>query len=213
MKSTGVILYGIGFSAQLLFSGRVLAHWVMSERAGRVLSPVSFWAMSAVASLLMMTYGVLRNDIVILSGQIIGYYIYLRNLHLQQTWIRIPSAGRWFALLAPAVALAWLELTQSHSLSHILERGQISRTLMVWGFLGQIVFTLRFVYQWFRAEQAQRSYFPIGFWTISLAGSMMVFSYAVFRRDPVLFLGQLFGLLAYSRHLYLGLRSRLSSSG
>lgn len=208
MRSTDVIQYGIGFSAQLLFSGRVLTHWVLSERAGKVLSPVSFWVMSAVASLLMMTYGILRNDIVILCGQSIGYYIYLRNLHLQRVWIRIPSAGRWLALLAPAMALALLEQTQSHSLRYILERGQISGTLMTWGFLGQIVFTLRFVYQWFHSELVHRSFFPNGFWIISIAGSIMIVSYAFFRRDPVLFLGQLIGLLAYSRNLYLGLRLR-----
>jgi len=213
MRLANAAVYGIGFLAQFLFSCRILTHWVMSERAGRVLSPVSFWMMSAVASLLMLAYGVLRNDIVIVCGQIVAYYIYLRNLHLQQAWRRLPAAGRWIVLLAPVMALAWLEQTQNHNLGNILERGQISEPLMIWGFLGQIVFTLRFVYQWVCAEKAHHSFFPIGFWIISIVGSMMVVSYAVFRRDPVLFLGQVFGLLAYSRNLYLGRRPRVKQDG
>jgi lipid-A-disaccharide synthase-like uncharacterized protein len=34
----------------------------------------------------------------------------------------------------------------------------------------------------------------------------MVLSYAIFRKDPVLFVGQLFGLIVYSRNIFLGLR-------
>jgi lipid-A-disaccharide synthase-like uncharacterized protein len=35
---------------------------------------------------------------------------------------------------------------------------------------------------------------------------MMLLSYAVFRKDPVLFVGQLFGVVVYSRNILLGLR-------
>ena len=43
---------------------------------------------------------------------------------------------------------------------------------------------------------------------INTAGSIMVLSYAVFRKDPVLFIGQLFGVVVYSRNIVLGLRHR-----
>jgi lipid-A-disaccharide synthase-like uncharacterized protein len=77
---------------------------------------------------------------------------------------------------------------------------------MAWGVIGQCIFTFRFVYQWLYSEKRKQSMLPIGFWIISITGSMMVLSYAIFRKDPVLFVGQLFGVIVYSRNIALGLR-------
>ena len=79
---------------------------------------------------------------------------------------------------------------------------------MIWGGLGQAVFTFRFVYQWYHSERLKESVIPNGFWVISLAGSLMIISYAIFRLDPVLIIGQLFGVVAYSRNFYLGLQKK-----
>jgi lipid-A-disaccharide synthase-like uncharacterized protein len=40
----------------------------------------------------------------------------------------------------------------------------------------------------------------------------MIITYAIFRLDPALFIGQLFGLGAYSRNLFLGLRQRATAT-
>jgi lipid-A-disaccharide synthase-like uncharacterized protein len=81
---------------------------------------------------------------------------------------------------------------------------------MAWGIIGQGVFTFRFIYQWLYSEKRQQSILPIGFWIISIIGSSMVLSYAIFRKDPVLFVGQIFGAVVYSRNILLGLRQRRS---
>jgi lipid-A-disaccharide synthase-like uncharacterized protein len=44
---------------------------------------------------------------------------------------------------------------------------------------------------------------PAGFWIISLAGSIIIVSYGLFRRDPVLILGQSIGFISYTRNLVL----------
>jgi lipid-A-disaccharide synthase-like uncharacterized protein len=60
------------------------------------------------------------------------------------------------------------------------------------------------------SEKRKQSLLPIGFWIISIIGSAMLLSYAILRKDPVLFIGQLFGIFVYSRNILLGLRhSRL----
>ncbi|HBG19411.1 MAG TPA: lauroyl acyltransferase, partial [Desulfobulbaceae bacterium] len=59
----------------------------------------------------------------------------------------------------------------------------------------QFVFTFRFIIQWFYTEKVEESVLPIGFWIFSIIGSVMVLSYAVIRKDPVLFVGQLFGFV------------------
>jgi lipid-A-disaccharide synthase-like uncharacterized protein len=207
-------IYSLGLCAQLLFSARILIQWVKSEKAGQVLSPDSFWITSLIASLLLMIYGVLRNDLVIIGGQIISYYIYLRNLYFKDLWQQLPAFLQWLILAFPLVALLLLAfgnqmgLASRYSLAYLLDHHRISGTLLAWGGLGQVIFTFRFVYQWYYSERRQESVIPLGFWFISLVGSGMIVSYAVIRLDPVLFIGQLFGLVAYSRNLVLGLRQR-----
>jgi lipid-A-disaccharide synthase-like uncharacterized protein len=76
------------------------------------------------------------------------------------------------------------------------------------GFLGQALFSMRFIIQWITSEKQKKSVFPTAFWYFSLAGGVTLLSYAIFRQDPVFILGQAGGLLVYSRNLYFVLRDR-----
>ena len=76
------------------------------------------------------------------------------------------------------------------------------------GFLGQALFTARFLVQWVQSERQRRSVTPIAFWHFSLAGGVVLLLYAMHRRDPVFILGQAGGLLIYSRNLWLIGRER-----
>jgi lipid-A-disaccharide synthase-like uncharacterized protein len=211
MNNSDYFIYSIGLLAQLLFSARLLMQWISSEKAGRVLSPTSFWTTSIMASILLMIYGALRNDLVIIGGQIISYFIYLRNLTFKNMWQGIPFPIRWSAIIFPFAAIAWLFFSDSYNLGYFLAHNKIAGPLVAWGGLGQVVFTFRFVYQWYWAERLQKSVIPNGFWMISLIGSLMIISYAILRLDPILFIGQIFGIFAYSRNLLIGQRENIKS--
>ncbi|HEY7482583.1 MAG TPA: lipid-A-disaccharide synthase N-terminal domain-containing protein [Gemmatimonadales bacterium] len=71
------------------------------------------------------------------------------------------------------------------------------------GFLGQALFSMRFLVQWLRSERAGRSVVPIAFWYLSLGGGLLLLSYAIHRRDPVFILGQGTGVIVYLRNLHL----------
>ena len=75
--------------------------------------------------------------------------------------------------------------------------------LMIWGSAGQIIFTFRFVYQWIYSEKRNDSFLPLGFWIISTVGSLMIFTYAIYRLDPVLFAAHSLGLFIYIRNILL----------
>ena len=71
------------------------------------------------------------------------------------------------------------------------------------GLAGQALFSMRFLIQWIMSERARRSVMPITFWYFSLAGGIVLLTYAIYRRDPVFMLGQGTGLIVYSRNLWL----------
>ena len=71
------------------------------------------------------------------------------------------------------------------------------------GLLGQALFSLRFLVQWWRSEREQRSVIPIAFWYLSLGGGLLLLCYAIHRQDPVFVLGQLTGVFVYLRNLHL----------
>lgn len=205
------LIFAIGFLAQILFSARQLTQWVSSERAGKILSPILFWQLSIFASFLLIVYGILRNDPAIIMGQIITYGVYIRNLYFFGFWKKIPLLPRILAYIFPILAVSMLLIGETYNIQTVFSNDDISTTLLTWGITGQIVFTFRFIYQWFYSEKRKQSILPMGFWIISLTGSFMVLSYAIVRKDPVLFTGQLFGLVVYGRNIIIGMRQRKSN--
>src|SRR5262245_37351532 len=74
---------------------------------------------------------------------------------------------------------------------------------VAFGFLGQALFTMRFLVQWVASEKQGRSVVPIWFWYFSLLGGAILVVYAVGRGDLVIALGQATGLFVYARNLML----------
>ena len=48
----------------------------------------------------------------------------------------------------------------------------------------------------------RRSVVPETFWYLSLAGGLILLAYAIHRADPVIALGQLFGIVVYARNIW-----------
>lgn len=79
------------------------------------------------------------------------------------------------------------------------------------GFLGQALFSARFIVQWVVSEVRRESIVPYVFWWFSLGGGATLLAYAIWRQDPVFIAGQAFGLVVYLRNLMLiraGARTR-----
>jgi lipid-A-disaccharide synthase-like uncharacterized protein len=71
------------------------------------------------------------------------------------------------------------------------------------GGLGQAVFAARFLLQWVVSERRGQSVIPVPFWWFSIAGSLIVLAYAIWRKDPIFILGQSTGCIVYVRNLLL----------
>jgi len=84
---------------------------------------------------------------------------------------------------------------------------QVSWVVMI-GYAGQALFTMRFLVQWIASERAGKSVIPLAFWFFSLGGGMLLFGYALYIKDPVFILGQGLGVFIYMRNLYFIQRER-----
>lgn len=197
------MIYVIGFLAQICFSGRLLFQWIMSEKAKQVVSPSIFWLLSLLGSYLLFFYGWLRDDFAIILGQFISYYIYIWNLDIKNNWKKIPRPIRYILIATPFLAISYMFSESRAFISQFFRNEDVPLWLLIYGSLGQIIFTLRFIYQWVYSRKRHESILPLGFWLISLLGSAIIVSYAIVRHDPVMILGQSTGLVVYIRNIWI----------
>lgn len=202
------LIYAVGFLAQAFFSARILVQWILSERAKRVLSPSIFWILSIAGAYLLCIYGWMRHDFSIVLGQFISYYIYLWNLRIKGVMSHVWIGFRILLLATPVVAICFVAGDATNVLTRFFGNADVPMWMVIYGSIGQVLFTLRFIYQWLVSRSDGESVLPPGFWIISIIGSSIIVSYAVMRLDPVLILGQSFGLVAYIRNLIIGQKNR-----
>ena len=80
---------------------------------------------------------------------------------------------------------------------------EIEVIFLIIGFIGQGLFASRFIVQWIYSEKKGESQIPLVFWYLSIFGGIGLLVYAIFRKDPVIILGQTFGIFIYLRNLIL----------
>lgn len=205
------IVYSIGFIAQIMFSSRMVVQWITSERQRKVITPTLFWSMSLFASFLLFLYGYLREDFAIMLGQSLTYFIYIRNLQLQGQWIKFPRLVRYFLFVFPVLIVIFYFNNNVIDRDILFRNEDIPFWLLVLGIVSQLVFTFRFVYQWIYSEYKKESSLPLGFWLLSLSGSLLILTYAIFRKDPVLLLGHGLGFIIYARNIILIRKTNVES--
>ena len=93
-------------------------------------------------------------------------------------------------------------------ISYFSSLSQLEVIFLIVGFTGQLIFASRFVVQWIYSEKKGRSEIPLIFWYLSILGGIGLLIYAIFRKDPVIIMGQSFGIFIYIRNLVLIYRSK-----
>ncbi|MCM4155541.1 lipid-A-disaccharide synthase N-terminal domain-containing protein [Gramella sp. AN32] len=197
------IIFSIGFLAQLLFSARLISQWIMSEKSKEVETPVMFWILSLLGAILLFTYGYLRHDFAIMLGQFLIYGVYWRNLQLQGEWNNRNLPFKVLITIFPFGFAAYILFFGSLTWTEVFQGENLAGWLIALGIFGQLVYTSRFFYQWYYSEKHQESSLPLGFWVLSLSGSILLFTYGIFRNDPVLIAAHFFGGIIYMRDMYI----------
>jgi lipid-A-disaccharide synthase-like uncharacterized protein len=79
------------------------------------------------------------------------------------------------------------------------------------GFLGQAMFSVRFILQWIASEKRKESIIPVAFWYFSLGGGWILLVYAIRQMDPVFIAAYLLNPIIYVRNPYfIHKRNKLS---
>lgn len=80
-KHPETIMIIVGFGGQFLFAMRFIIQWIKSEREQKSVIPIAFWYFSIGGGAILLLYAIWRQDPVIICGQGLGLFIYLRNLY------------------------------------------------------------------------------------------------------------------------------------
>jgi len=201
-------IYALGFFAQSIFGTRLIVQLLISERKGKVVSPTIFWQLSLLASFLFLIYGIIRNDFVIILGQTLSYFIYIRNLQLKNNWKEIPVLLRFVLFCLPFIALAYISFFSDGKMDQIFSHTDLTNPIVFMGAIGQLMLNFRFIYQWYYSEKHKDSILPLGFWIISSFASVMILTYATYRIDPVLLVAQSMGIVVYLRNIFIFFKAK-----
>jgi lipid-A-disaccharide synthase-like uncharacterized protein len=80
------------------------------------------------------------------------------------------------------------------------------------GWVGNLVFTSRFIVQWYATEKSKRVVVPQAFWWLSLVGSLTLLCYSIFQKDSVFIFAYAFSWFPYLRNLVIHRRNKAAST-
>jgi lipid-A-disaccharide synthase-like uncharacterized protein len=203
--ASNILWNSVAGAAQVIFGIRFAWQWIVSERRRESVVPTSFWYFSLVGGLLLATYALARDPVILVSA-VPGVVIYARNIALvSRTGSRAFGYIAFAVLISVAASLAIGEHRWSEWVSSYKARFWQTPEDVLWfafGCVGNAIFLMRFVWQWIVSERRRESVMPVGFWYFSLVGGSMLTFYAIFR-DVVVAPCQAAGLLVYIRNLVL----------
>lgn len=200
-------IFLIGLSAQFFYTARALVQWIKSERSKQIESPALFWIFSLLGSAFFFFYGFLRDDFSIIFGELLSYYIYMWNLKAKGILRRTPDLVTLLFSLVPVVIIALMLKDIDNFTTTFFKNKHLPMYVIIWGSIGQFIYKMRFVYQWYYSYMRKESLLPVTFWWIALIGSLMIIVYGIYRLDWILMIGQI-GIIATIRNIIIGKRAK-----
>lgn len=189
----------LGWTGNICYFLRFFVQWLQSERQGKSVTPPVFWWLSLAGAATLGSYAFLQGDTPLLLGYVLTFFIYLRNITIVHLGPRAGRLGPVPAMLVAVIVGGGLVL-----LGAVPRADEpLPTTWLAIGFLGQAVFSSRFIVQWYAAERTGRADFPPVFWWMSLVGNVGLLAYAIRGGDPVFIAGFAMGPLVQIRNLML----------
>lgn len=200
-----VWVYLLGWFGITVYGARIVIQWWMSEKARDVQNPAIYWVLSSIGAIILYIYGYLRQDLSILIGESISYYVYMWNLEKMGVYKKVHRITVWIQGLIPVAILLLILRNFPAFTANFLRNEDMPLMLLSYGILGQVVYEGRSIYQLVYSMKHGESCLPLGHWIMAVAGSLMIISYGFIRHDWVLVMGQ-FSLIFSIRNLMLSVQ-------
>lgn len=81
-----------------------------------------------------------------------------------------------------------------------------------WGLAAQGFFFLRLIIQWVQSEQHKKTVVPLSFWWLGIIGAVMLFVYAIIRKDIVFIITSVLQLIIYFRNYVIAANFKENTS-
>lgn len=195
-------------AGQVCFAGRILLQWWRSEQAGRSVAPRGYWTWSLVGALLGSLGAAGQGERLLIPAFVISGALYLRNWTLGSDRGNRSKAntlsGWWAAALGLACSALLIALAPAGS-----ETGSSGPwPWLALGVVGQTVWSVRFVVQWWASERKGVSHFPAVFWRLTLLGAVCNLAYTLWLGQPEFVIAYLFSWWPPIRNLQLMRRAK-----
>jgi len=190
----------LGWLGNACCFSRVLVQWLHAERYRTSEAPLAFWLLSLLGSVLLGVYAIERGEPVLLVGFAVGGAVDGRNVMLILRTPRSPAPDKRPDLVIAAGAMVAIAGAVA---AHDTDRFSTDSAWLLCAVTGQMIWSSRFIVQWYRSERVGRSHFPPMFWWLSLLGNSLLLAYAVHLRDPVFIAGLALGPFVQVRNLLL----------
>lgn len=184
----------LGWSATALFFLRFALQWWRSEKAKRVVMPVSFWRFSLAGALLNLPYCIHLWREPLIVGAIVSLVVAVGNLELAMHQGR-PRPAFW--RIAPYLIPVFYTVCVAHQL------WQDAWSWETLGYIGEVLFSSRFLMQWIASEKKGAVVVPGYFWYLSLAGGLVRMIYAVHVWKMPLLVPTIVSVLMSARNAWL----------
>ena len=184
----------LGWSATVLFFARFALQWWRSEKAKRVVMPVSFWRFSLGGALLNLPYCVHLWKEPLIMGAIVSLIVAVGNLELALHEGKQRAA---FWKVAPYFVPVFFATGVAHQL------WEDAWSWEAFGYVGEVLFSSRFLMQWIASEKKGFVVVPGYFWYLSLAGGTVRMFYAIHLWKMPLLIPTIVSVLMSARNAWL----------
>lgn len=201
----------VGAIGQACFFGRVVVQWLASEKQKRSANPPAYWWISLAAALLVGLAALQLEEWILLPGYLINGAIYARNIRLNDSTAEERKSGLG-PLPAGLLGLTTAALLIGWGLMNSEPESSMALHWIIAGILGQAIWSTRFILQWWLSERAGVSHFPLAFWWLSLAGSLLNLAYTLQLESPIFWIGFVTAWIVPIRNLMLEYKHRQNVS-